>query len=617
MGSALRPTRPGTVMGRGRVDASRVLRGCAALLALAATGCLDDSATAPQTTPARLSVNASVAGAAAAQVTSLGVRIDYMRSTGGTASLSSQDVALGDMAPGSTISQPLTVELGPCLSDPQHLPEGGSCRVMIQVTLLAGTQVLDVTTIGPVDLRPGQTAEPQAITLHAVSGMSITPRTPAPMYVGDELQLNAATTDASGQPVSGREVEWASSAASVASVESSGKVTAVAPGTATITASAGGREASVSVTVLARPVVAVSLDKLSFSARRTAMLPDPSSVQIANGGAGTLTGLKVGTISYEGGATGWLSASLRGTTAPTTISIRPSTTELEPGSYTAVVPISAPGASAGASIRVSYEVLPGATLSLDRSRVTMNHESPETVKVTTSAPVSRLDMNVQYSSSESGWLDATLKGDVVTLELNEGSFSLTPGRHVAWVSVSAPEAPRSVEIEVEYTSMGSGFYLELDYFCSEKPGTLVLLPEMYGYASDTLAYYNGFGTTLTIQDEGLLFTNGGTQAHAATGDSVMVTIDPEYSGQGIVTVAATLDAAPSTVTDTAYMYLFELCYSYIEAVETDYLPGYPKGSQHGSVQPTISLLRSRDMTSPSGGQDIVPLRASRVAGEDF
>jgi hypothetical protein len=66
---------------------------------------------------------------------------------------------------------------------------------------------------------------------------------------GDTLQLAATLQDPQGQAVDGRVLVWASSAASVAKVSSAGLVTAISPGTASITASAEGATGKMTLTV--------------------------------------------------------------------------------------------------------------------------------------------------------------------------------------------------------------------------------------------------------------------------------------------------------------------------------------------------------------------------------
>ena len=66
---------------------------------------------------------------------------------------------------------------------------------------------------------------------------------------GDTLRLEAEAFDENGHRVEGAQFDWSSSAVSVARVDGSGLVTAVAEGTATITATAGGSQGTAEITV--------------------------------------------------------------------------------------------------------------------------------------------------------------------------------------------------------------------------------------------------------------------------------------------------------------------------------------------------------------------------------
>ena len=70
---------------------------------------------------------------------------------------------------------------------------------------------------------------------------------------GETQQLTATVLDQNGATISNASITWASSSSSVASVSSTGLVTAVAEGTATITATSGSVSGTASVTVLALP----------------------------------------------------------------------------------------------------------------------------------------------------------------------------------------------------------------------------------------------------------------------------------------------------------------------------------------------------------------------------
>lgn len=554
---AHRPWRPAMAVQRARVGRALARPLCLALLALATTSCLDDGATGPATGPARLSVNASVNGAAARAVTALAVRVDYLRDSQGPALLTEQEIPLGDVAPGGSVTRPLNLELGPCLADADHLPGAGSCRVMVQVTLLAGAQSLDVVTIGPLDLRPGQTAEPQAVTLRAAATLSISPASPAPLYPGDRVQLQATLTDATGQVVGGRDVEWTSSAGAVATVGADGGVTAVAPGSAVISAAAGGRTATANVTVVARPSIKLAATSIAFSARRATALPDQATVGVVNGAAGTLTGITLGAIAYEGGATGWLQASLAGSTAPTTLSLRPSTTNLAPGRYSASVPVNAPGASnSGAAVRVTYEVLPVAVLTLSESSVELEEGgNGRRVGVTTSISVSRLDLDVTYHGMAGAWLEARMEGDDILLGPGSGASQLGPGRYTATVSVSAPEAATPATLDVSYVVDPDDFYFYVyqdpSESCISPQSQAKLYPELYRYPEVRLT---GIPVTMRILDPGVRFqASMGTLLRTVTGDSVVLVHDPSFSGDGLVLVLTTLDSSPEEFSDSLYV----------------------------------------------------------------
>ena len=79
--------------------------------------------------------------------------------------------------------------------------------------------------------------------------ITVSPATAELTALGATVQLSAEVRDQNGQVMAGTTVTWASSASAVATVGASGLVTAVANGTATITATAGSASGSATVTV--------------------------------------------------------------------------------------------------------------------------------------------------------------------------------------------------------------------------------------------------------------------------------------------------------------------------------------------------------------------------------
>src|SRR4051794_16554016 len=78
---------------------------------------------------------------------------------------------------------------------------------------------------------PGDTST----TRPAVARVTVTPATPT-LQTGATVQLNATTADASGATLSGRTVTWATNNSGVATVSQTGLVSALSPGSASISA---------------------------------------------------------------------------------------------------------------------------------------------------------------------------------------------------------------------------------------------------------------------------------------------------------------------------------------------------------------------------------------------
>jgi serine/threonine-protein kinase len=112
-----------------------------------------------------------------------------------------------------------------------------------------GATTITATSEG-VSVRITVTVVPEA-----VASVTISPP-PAPLSAGASVQVAATPTSARGTALAGRPVRWSSSNESVATVSGTGVVTAIAPGTATITGESEGRTGSVTVTVTALAVAA-------------------------------------------------------------------------------------------------------------------------------------------------------------------------------------------------------------------------------------------------------------------------------------------------------------------------------------------------------------------------
>jgi uncharacterized protein YjdB len=111
--------------------------------------------------------------------------------------------------------------------------------VSIRATVGGRLGIATITVVAPAPPPPTSVA---SVTLD---------RSSASMAVGDQLQMTATLRDSSGAILDGRTITWASSNSTVASVSSTGLVTARAAGSADVTATSEGKVGKASITVVA------------------------------------------------------------------------------------------------------------------------------------------------------------------------------------------------------------------------------------------------------------------------------------------------------------------------------------------------------------------------------
>lgn len=344
------------------------------LAALAAGACLDDSGVGPSAGSVRLALVVRVGSAA----TAMRVQATYARAAPGAAAVAdgplldtTVPLAPGAVPPsseeGNEVNVPLTLELAPCLVDPQRTPGGRACTVTLRFTLLEGAQVLDEASAGPLVLRPGETASLPPVTLREAAAVQVGTAISGPLAVGGTRQLLARALSVTGAEMPLHQVTWTSSMPGVATVTLTGLptamaagalVTGVAPGTTTIRASARGRTGELRITVVEPPRIVLVPASVSFVAFRGSGAPAAQTVAITNASGGPMAGLAVRDVTYAGAQAGWLQASLSSASAPSTLTVQPTRTDLPPGIHVATVHLVADGAAnAPVALAVSYEVV--------------------------------------------------------------------------------------------------------------------------------------------------------------------------------------------------------------------------------------------------------------------
>ena len=239
---------------------------------------------------------------------------------------------------------------------------------------------------------------PSSITVSSVpvASVAVTP-TGSQIVVGQTTQLNAEPRDASGQPLVGRPVLWSSSDPNVASVSSTGLVTAVAPGQATITATSEAAAGTSTIGVSPKPVssVIISPGQGSVTVGQTLQL----SAQVTDDQGNVLTGRPisftsgtpaVATISATGLVTGvapgstTITATSEGKTGTATVTVTPI-----PVAKVEITP-STPNVTVGETVQLNVSVQGPNNQELTGRTVTWSSGAPSVASVSPTGVVSGL-----------------------------------------------------------------------------------------------------------------------------------------------------------------------------------------------------------------------------------
>ncbi|OGT99732.1 MAG: hypothetical protein A2085_05795 [Gemmatimonadetes bacterium GWC2_71_10] len=206
-----------------------------------------------------------------------------------------------------------------------------------------------ITLVGGTPRPP----EPVAVSYvgpgQAVGSLSVEPRA-AGLQSGNQVQLTYSALDTLGaaMPDDSVPVTFISRNTAVAIVTAAGLVQAAGNGDAYVVVRSVARSSvrdSAHITVAAVPQALIGLSPTSVAIADTVGTSSPATVNVSvtNAGGGSLTGLAVGAITYGSGASGWLTATLTATTAPTSLALVVDNTGLAAGTYTATVPVTASG----------------------------------------------------------------------------------------------------------------------------------------------------------------------------------------------------------------------------------------------------------------------------------
>ncbi len=324
----------------------------------------------------------------------------------------------------------------------------------------------------------------------------------------------------------------------------SANLSGLAPGTYTATvpitsgvASNSPQSASVTfVVVAAPPAIALNPTSVTFTDTLGTANPASQTASVTNSGGGSLSGLAVGTISYGAGASGWLTASLGGTIAPTTLTLSANLSGLSAGSYAATVPVTSSVASnSPQSVSVTFVVVGSPAIALNPTSVTFTdtvgtaNPAARTVEVTNGGGGALTGLAVgtlSYGSGASGWLTATLSSMTApaTLTLSANLSGLSAGTYTATVPITSSVASNSPQsVSVAFVVVG--------------PPAIALNPTSATF-TDTVGTANPPSQTVSVTNSG-----GGSLTGLAVG-----TISYGSEASGWLTPSLSGTTAPATLT---------------------------------------------------------------------
>jgi uncharacterized protein YjdB len=241
--------------------APRTLAGAVAV-AFVMAACLDDTPLTAKGPSVRAKFSANVVGAMAGGT--VRIRVGYRSSRQVLVPLPSSPEQV-TLAAGTTVVVPVTVDIGPCLKDPERqFAESLGCQLTVELTLLdASGEVIDTRTLdSETSATPGQSIDFGSVTIGvSVSAITVAP-TSLNLSVPQQQQLTATVRDAKGAAVTTVPVTWTTTDATVAQLVTvsglSATVRALKLGAATVTATAGGKTSNaVTVNVVPPPPLTI------------------------------------------------------------------------------------------------------------------------------------------------------------------------------------------------------------------------------------------------------------------------------------------------------------------------------------------------------------------------
>ena len=244
------------------------------------------------------------------------------------------------------------------------------------------------------------------------------------LEVGDKVQLDAQLKDARGTPIKDRTPSWSSSNTEVASVSPGGQVTAIGPGSATITASSDNQRATARIDVAAAAVGALVLTS------------PPASMQVGESFqlGGTVRDTRGGLLLDR--TIGWTSSNSR----VATVTSAGLVAAVAPG--TARITATVEGKTASVSITVPAPVAVVTTVAIAPSSAALDvGETVQLSAVPQDARGGAMDRPVTWTSSNAGVASVSRTGLVSAVTAGNATITAASDGRIATAGVTVTAKP--------------------------------------------------------------------------------------------------------------------------------------------------------------------------------
>ena len=325
-----------------------------------------------------------------------------------------------------------------------------------------------------------------------VGSVTVSPAS-ATLVPSQLLTLSAEVRDANGVVVTDRSVAWTSSNTAVATVSGTGIVSAVAPGTTTITATSEGRTGTASISVVPMPVGSVTVS--------------PTSAEVTVGQAVTLSatvrdtsGAVVGDRSVT-----WTSSDA----AIATVSGAGVVTGVSPGTVT----ITATSETRSGSAAVTVKPVPVATVTLDPTSVTLEAGQTATLVATTKGADGTVltGRTVTFSSDNVSVARVSSDGVVTGVAPGTTTITATSEGKTATATVTVQAAVATVVVSPNEVFLRKGGTVKLSAAAYDASGNVIV--------GRTVTWTSGDDHLATVSDTGLVTARrAGTVTITATID---------------------------------------------------------------------------------------------------